>query len=95
MNKLISVIRAAVLMTLGTCAIWLLFGEETDQNLSAWTTRFIIDKALAFCIFYATTRLYKRWSKTDAWFITFEKWCREAEDAPNPMRLNDRPAKRS
>lgn len=89
MNKLVSIIRVAIVLALSTFALFYLFGEELDENLSAWMLHFFIDKALAFFAFYVIVRLYKRWSKTDPWFIAYEKWCKKAEDAPNPMCLKN------
>lgn len=88
MNKLVSIIRVAVVLALSTFAFLYLFGEELDENLSAWMLHFLFDKALAFISILVVVRLYKRWSKTDAWFIAYEKWCKEGEDNPNPMCLD-------
>lgn len=90
MNKLVSIIRVAVILALGLFGFLFLLAEELDENLSAWITHFIIDKALAFIAILVVVRLYKRWSKTDAWFIAYDEWCRKDEDAPNPMSLDKR-----
>lgn len=89
MNKLVSIIRVAVVLALSTFALLFLFGEELDENLSAWIHHFLIDKALAFLAFMVVARLYKRWSKTDPWFIAYEEWSKKAEDTPNPMYIKN------
>ena len=89
MNKLASIIRVAVVLALSTFAFLYLFGEELDENLSAWMLHFLIDKALAFLAILVVVRLYKRWSKIDPWFIAYEEWCKKGEDAPNPMCLKN------
>ena len=89
MNKLVSIIRVAVILAVSTFGFLFLFGEELDENLSAWTLHFIIDKALAFLSILVVVWLYKRWSKIDPWFIAYEAWCNKAEDAPNPMCLEN------
>ena len=85
MNKLASIIRVAVVLALSSFALLFLFGEEVDENLMAWMLHFLFDKGLALIAIMIVARLYKRWSKTDPWFIAYEAWCKQAEDAPNPM----------
>lgn len=87
MKTLTSIIRLTILLTLGVVAFLFLFGEEMDEKLSLFLMHFIIDKALAFLAFMVVARLYKRWSKTDPWFIAYEEWSKKAEDTPNPMYI--------
>lgn len=87
MNKLVSTIRIAVLWALSTAAFILIFGEELDENLSAWTIHFLIDKALAALAIYIVVRLYKRWRKIDPWIIAYEKYNMEPEETPDSAYL--------
>lgn len=89
MKTLTSIIRLTILLTLGVVAFLFLFGEEMDEKLSLFLMHFIIDKALAFLAFMVVARLYKRWSKTDPWFIAYEEWSKKAEDTPNPMYIKN------
>lgn len=89
MNKLVSIIRIAVLLALGMFAFLFLCGEEQDENLSAWMFHFLVDKALAFLAFYVIVRLYKRWRKVDPWLKAYDKMCEEDLDQPNPAYIGD------
>lgn len=89
MNKFVSIIRVAIVLALSAFAFLFLFGDESDESLSAWVLQFIIDKALAFLAILVVVRLYKRWSKTDPWFIAYEEWSKKAEDTPNPMYVKN------
>lgn len=89
MNKTISIIRIAVLCVIFSLGMIFLFGEEQDENIFAFLLHVCVDKALAFAAFIYASRLYKRWSKVDAWFIAYEKMCDEVMDAPNPLCKED------
>lgn len=89
MNKLISIIRVVVFLAVSTFGLFFLFGEELDEKLSTWILHFITDKAIAFLAILIAVRLYKHWTKIDPWFIAYEEWCKEGEDAPNPMCLKN------
>lgn len=65
MNKTISIIRIAILFSLGMVAFLLIFGEEQDADLLSWTFRFVIDKTIGIGTVFLIARLYKRWSKID------------------------------
>lgn len=85
MNMTLSIIRSAVLLVLSTAALILICGEDTPEaSLSA----FFIAKGLGLAAGYATIRLYKRWSVSDALIAKYDKWCEKGMDAPNPMRID-------
>ena len=75
MNKAVSILRILVLLVLSSVAFLLLFGEEMDESLTAFTIHLIIDKGLAFLAGYATYRLYKKWSKVDPWIMAYDQKC--------------------
>lgn len=87
MNKTISIIRLAILFALGFFAIILLFGEEQDENMWAFTLHMIADKTLALTLFYGIGRLYNRWSKIDPWIMACDKLCDDIMDNPNPNKI--------
>lgn len=87
MNKTISIIRIAILFSLGMVAFLLIFGEEQDADLLSWTFRFVIDKTIGIGTVFLIARLYKRWSKIDPWFIAYDKMFDEVMDNPNPSQL--------
>ncbi|MDE6339591.1 MAG: hypothetical protein K2K97_07380 [Muribaculaceae bacterium] len=89
MNKLVSIIRVVIVLALSLAAFLFLFGVELDKNTSAWMFHFIIDKALAFLAIFVIVRLYMRWSKTDPWFIAYDVWCKNVDEAPNPMCIKN------
>ncbi|MBD5200754.1 MAG: hypothetical protein HDS85_01720 [Bacteroidales bacterium] len=81
MNKLVSIIRVAIVLVLSSFGFFFLLGEELDENLSDWMLHFLIDKTLAFLAILVVVRLYKQWRKTDPWFIAYEEWSRRGEDS--------------
>lgn len=87
MNKTISIIRIAIISVLFALGMIFLFGEEQNENLFAFLFHVVVDKALAFVIFFYIGRLYKRWCKIDPWFKAYDKMCDEVMDAPNPSQL--------
>lgn len=87
MNKTISIIRIAILFSLGMVAFLLIFGEEQDADLLSWTFRFVIDKTIGIGTVFLIARLYKRWSKVDPWLKAYDKMCDEVMDNPNPSQL--------
>lgn len=87
MNKTISVIRLAILFILSGLAFIFIFGEEQDENLSAFFLHVIVDKGLGIALCFCIARLYKRWSKVDPWLKACDKMCDEIMDNPNPSQL--------
>lgn len=74
MKQAISIIRITILMLLFFIAFIFLFGEEQDENLSAWFMHVIFDKSIAVIAGYAGYRLYEHWRKTDEWIAAYDKW---------------------
>ncbi len=89
MNKTISIIRIAILLSLGMFAFLFLFSEEQDENPTVWLFHVVIDKVLAIGAIFYMTRLYKRWIKIDPWLMAYEKMCDEVMEKPNPMYLDN------
>lgn len=87
MKKTISIIRIAILLALGMFAMLMIFGEETQQDLSAWALQFLIHKAIGIIAAWAALRLYSRWSKIGPWLKACDKMCDEGIDNPNPSQL--------
>lgn len=87
MNKTVSIIRIAILFVLFGLAVILLFGEEQDESLVFFFLHMVMDKAMAFALFYSIGRLYKRWSKLDPWIKAYAKMCDDVMDNPNPSKL--------
>lgn len=90
MNKTISIIRLAVLLTLGTIAMIFLFGEEQDQSLPAFLVHVAVDKTLALALCYSIARLYKRWSKTDPWLMAYNRMCDRVAKEPGAVCSDNR-----
>lgn len=84
MNKTKSLLRIIVLFALLGFSMVALYAIPTDDN-PAWLREVVLSKALAIAGFYATIRLYKRWSKTDPWIAAYRKMC--DEDSANPMYI--------
>lgn len=74
MNNTESIIRIAILITLGVVGFALLLGEEMDENLYDFAIHMILDKAAGFSCICIMAKLYSRWSKTDKWIARFEEW---------------------
>jgi len=86
MNKIISIIRIAILMVISSFAFIFLFGEESED---CSILQILVDKALAFAAFWYVGKLYKRWSKIDTWLMAYDKMCDDVMDKPNPMHIED------
>jgi len=89
MNKTISIIRICILFILSSLAFIFIFGEEQDENLSAFFFHVIVDKGLGIGLCFYIGRLYKRWSKVDPWLMAYDKMCDEVMEKPNPMCLDN------
>lgn len=87
MNKTASIIRIAILSVLFGLAVILLFGEEQDESLVFFFLHMVMDKAMAFALFYSIGRLYKRWCKLDPWIRAYDKMCNDVMYNPNPSKL--------
>jgi hypothetical protein len=88
MNKIVSVIRIAILAVIFTFAVIFLFGEEQGDSMFTFFQT-IIDKALAIGAFWFGAKLYKHWCRIDPWLKAYEKMCDEVIEAPNPMNTED------
>lgn len=87
MNRSKSILRIVSLLTLGCIGALLLFGEEQDQNLLAFTVRFIFDKALGLLLCALTVRLYNRWRRTDPLLMAYDKMCDDTDTEVDPSGL--------
>lgn len=88
MNKTISILRIAVLISLGLFAFLFLFVEEQDESTVGFILHFLLDKSLAILAILAMVVLYKRWLKEDEWLQAYDKFS-DVEDAPNPVYLGN------
>lgn len=85
MNKMMSLTRIAILFGLSMLAVPFIFGEETGSGFS-WMLAFLTNKALGIAAFFATAKLYTRWSKTDPWLKAYERMIRKELSHNNPAR---------
>lgn len=83
-KKILSIIRLAILLSIGIAATLLFFSEEQNDVTSAFLLQVLFDKLLAAALFCAAAMLYKRWSITDPLLSDIGS---DEEDADNPMRL--------
>lgn len=83
-KKILSIIRLAILLSIGIAATLLFFSEEQNDVTSAFLLQVLFDKLLAAALFCAAAMLYKRWSITDPLLSDIGS---DEEDANNPMRL--------
>lgn len=72
MKTTISIIRIAILATLGFFAMLLVFGEV--NNTANWFIIMLATKALGVGLAVAFVRLYNHWSKTDAIIMAADKF---------------------
>lgn len=86
MNKTISIIRIAILLTLAFVSIPLILGEEQDENILAWLLHFVTDKAVGFALVFLAVGLYKRWKTIDPWLIAYDKFCDTVMHTSNPTK---------
>lgn len=83
-KKILSIIRLAILLSIGIAATLLFFSEEQNDVTSAFLLQVLFDKLLAAALFCAAAMLYKHWSITDPLLSDIGS---DEEDADNPMRL--------
>ena len=72
MKTTVSIIRIAILATLGFFAMLLVFGEV--NNTANWFIILLVTKALGVGLAVALMKLYSHWSKTDAIIMAVDKF---------------------
>ncbi|MEE1385040.1 MAG: hypothetical protein U0K29_03255 [Prevotella sp.] len=88
MKKTISILRIAILALMGCVGTLFLFGEEQDEKLLSFILHFLFDKLFAIVLLALMFILFAHWRKTDHMLKAIDKWCDDADKAPNPMRMN-------
>lgn len=78
--------QIAALIALAGVAIIALMAIPTDDN-PMWFISLFGSKAIAAAGFYATYKLEQIWRPGNKWLIAYDRACKEAEEAPNPMYL--------
>lgn len=89
MKKAISILRIAILALMGSVGTLFLFGEEQDDTILSFCLHFLFDKVLALALLAAMFMLFAHWSKTDPLLKAIDKWCDDADEAPNPIRMEE------
>lgn len=87
-QAIISTARIAAILAIGTIALLGLMAEPFDND-PWWWEKFFFSKGIALVGFSAAANLYKRWSKTDKWFIAYEESCKKVCEQPNPLYIDD------
>ena len=78
MKATISILRIAILVTLGFFAMLFIVGElETTTN---WLITTVITKSLGVGLAVALVKLYNHWSKTDAIIMAADKLLNNHEE---------------
>lgn len=72
MKTAISILRIAILATLGFFAMLLVFGEI--NSTANWLIILLVTKALGVGLAVALVKLYNHWSKTDAIIMAADKF---------------------
>lgn len=72
MKTAISILRIAILATLGFFAMLLVFGEI--NNTANWLIILLVTKVLGVGLAVALVKLYNHWSKTDAIIMAADKF---------------------
>lgn len=73
MKTTISILRIAILITLGFFAMLFIVGE-LDSNTANWLIATVITKVLGIGLAVALVKLYNHWSKTDAIIMAADKF---------------------
>lgn len=73
MKTTISILRIAILVTLGFFAMLFIVGE-LDSNTANWLITTVITKVLGIGLAVALVKLYNHWSKTDAIIMAADKF---------------------
>ncbi|MBD5384876.1 hypothetical protein HDR69_00410 [bacterium] len=74
MKTAISLIRIAILVTLGLVAFLLIFGEEQDETTLAFCLHVFFDKTVGVLCILGFSQLYQNWCKYDKWIARFDAW---------------------
>lgn len=85
--------QIAALIALAGVATIALMAIPTDDN-PIWFISLFGSKALAAAGFYATYKLELMWRPGNKWLQAYERACKKAEEAPNPMYLGSREEER-
>ncbi len=89
MKKAISILRIATLAIMGCVGTLFLFGEEQDEKILSFIIHLLFDKLIAIALLAAMSNLFVHWRKTDYMLKALDKWCNDADKAPNTMRMNE------
>lgn len=81
MNTTKSILRILILITLSAVAVFLIFSEPSEKDLTKWIVALFFSKSLGAVLAFAVGYLYKTWSKTDKWISAYEKSCTDALEA--------------
>lgn len=73
MKTTISILRIAILVTLGFFAMLFIVGE-LETNTTNWLITTVVTKALGVGLAVALVKLYDHWSKTDAIIMAADKF---------------------
>lgn len=73
MKTTISILRIAILVTLGFFAMLFIVGE-LDSNTANWLITTVITKVLGVGLAVVLVKLYNHWSKTDVIIMAADKF---------------------
>ena len=77
MNKVASIVRLAVLVSISIVSFACLFMEPNEHSQS-WSQDFVISKVIAFAGLWCASRWYKRMQKTDPSVAANDRWSTKA-----------------
>lgn len=81
-----NIAQIAALMAIAAVAFLGLMADPTDDN-PMWFLTFIATKAIAVAGAYAVYKLEARWRPGNKILQAYDRACKKAEEAPNPMYI--------
>lgn len=74
MNTLKSIIRIAILIAIGLLGLVMLLSSIDNASELRAITHVVFELPFAGLLLYLFHRLYQRWSVTDKWIKTYNRW---------------------
>lgn len=80
-----SAAKSLILFALVVISIICLMAGLEEEEGYGWFVVLIGSKIIAVAAFWASIKLYDRWSKTDKWLMAYDRECKATDEAINPM----------
>lgn len=80
-----SAAKSLILFALAAISIICLMAGLEEDGSDWWFAVLVGSKVISVGAFWASIKLYDRWSKTDKWLMAYDRECKRTDEAINPM----------